>query len=69
MIEIFRITGGFGYRVEESGLKILQPHLPAVGGKIAMSREQAERLSRMVETKMKATPGTLPTLSVEEVLT
>jgi len=66
--EIYRVFGGWGYRIIVNGkVFIQQDYTPCLQGKVRMSKERAERLSALVLQKLKEDPNQLPALSVEEV--
>ena len=59
---------GFGYFIDDyiSGLKISQPHIPAVSGLIPFNTpDQATKTGVLVISLLRKNPGQLPSLSIE----
>jgi len=67
--EIYKVLGGYGYRIIVNGkVLIQQDYTPCLQGKVLMSKERAERLANLVLQKLKDKPNELPTLTIGEVL-
>jgi hypothetical protein len=66
--EDYGYTPGFGYFVEDqvSGLKLLQPHIPAVSGIVPFKTpEDATKTALLAIHLLRKNPGQLPSLSLE----
>jgi len=51
--KIFEVSGGYGYDILIDGkLFIRQPHVPAIGGMVIMTRTQAENMAALVIDKL-----------------
>lgn len=68
--EDYGYNPGFGYFIEDhrsvNGIRILQPHLPAVSGLTPFNtKEQARKTGMLVIYLLRKNPGLLPSLSIE----
>ena len=68
--EDFGYPAGFGYFIEDhraaGGIRIFQPHIPAISGLIPFSTpDQARKAGVLVISLLRKHPGALPSLTVE----